>query len=264
MKYFLYTLLIGCLFVACQNENGEYAVATSDPHGNPPAQGFNMEESDAEAIVIADKVMQAMGGYQNWNKARYFYWNFFGARTLLWDKLTGDVRVESARDEFIGIINVHEEKGKIKQREDIYEPGDSLFPIFYDRVKGAWINDSYWLVMPFKLKDSGVTLKYVGEDSTSTGALADVLQLTFNEVGKTPENKYLVYIDKETNLVTQWDFFRTADDEEPTMSTPWENYQEMGGILLSDGRGERGLTDVKVLESVPEGAFESFDPLVWE
>ena len=31
-----------------------------------------------------------------------------------------------------------------------------------------WINDLYWLVMPFKLKDSGVTLKCLGEDTTAT------------------------------------------------------------------------------------------------
>ena len=44
--------------------------------------------------------------------------------------------------------------------------------------------------MPYKLKDSGVTLKYKGQDTLETGHPAEKLQLTFEEVGKTPENKY--------------------------------------------------------------------------
>ena len=51
--------------------------------------------------------------------------------------------------------------------------------------KGQWINDTYWLVMPFKLKDSGVTLKYVGDGKTQAGDDADVLAMTFKNVGVT-------------------------------------------------------------------------------
>jgi len=33
--------------------------------------------------------------------------------------------------------------------------------------------------MPFKLKDSGVTLKYLGEENTQDEKAADVIQMTF-------------------------------------------------------------------------------------
>ena len=129
---------------------------------------------------------------------------------------------------------------------------------YVERGKSIWINDSYWLVMPYKLKDSGVTLKYVGEDTTQVGALADVLELTFEEVGDTPDNKYLVYVDKDSRLVTQWDFFTNYQDEEPRFSTPWDNYQTYGGIKLSGGRGRSQLSDIGVYTHIPEAVFTGF------
>ena len=45
--------------------------------------------------------------------------------------------------------------------------------------------------MPFKLKNSGVTLKYLGDTTaTKDGKPADVLQLTFEGMGVTPDNKH--------------------------------------------------------------------------
>jgi hypothetical protein len=119
-----------------------------------------------------------------------------------------------------------------------------------------WINDSYWLTMPFKLKDSGVTLKYVNEDTLQGGVKADVLQLTFEEVGKTPDNKYLVYVDKEDRLVKQWAYFSMAENEEPNFIAPWDNYQRHGEILLSGSRlGERKVGNIRVLEEVDSTIF---------
>ena len=132
---------------------------------------------------------------------------------------------------------------------------------YLQQGKEAWINDSYWLVMPFKLKDSGVTLKYLGEAPTQAGQPADVLQLTFEGVGVTPQNKYKVWVDKETKLVSQWAHFRNASDPEPAFVMPWQDYQTYGGIKLSGDRGQSKLTDIKVLEEVPEAAFTSFEPV---
>ena len=99
--------------------------------------------------------------------------------------------------------------------------------------------DSYWVFMPFKLKDSGVTLKYSGKSETADGKPADVLELTFKDVGRTPENKYHVYVDEDSRLVTQWDYYENASDPEPRFQMPWQNWQKQGGIMLSADRGER-------------------------
>ena len=71
------------------------------PVSNPAAPGFNAAGSDSVAIQIADQVMYAQGGRKAWDKSRYFYWNFFGRRSLLWDKNGGKVRIEIPDDQLI-------------------------------------------------------------------------------------------------------------------------------------------------------------------
>ncbi len=227
---------------------------------NPAAEGFNMEDSDERAIALADSVMVAMGGRKAWDQTRFLSWNFFGRRKLIWDKKEGDVRIEIPSDSTIFLVNVFSKKGKAMiQGEEITEP-DSLSKLM-DRAEAIWINDSYWLIMPFKLKDSGVTLKYLGQDTASTqeNMMTDVLSLTFNNVGNSPDNKYHVFVDPDSKLIVQWDYFRSAEDETPRISTPWNNYSRFGEILLSGDRGgRRQLVDIGVFENIPQAVFNEF------
>jgi hypothetical protein len=227
---------------------------------NPAADGFNQEASDEKAIAIADAVMEAMGGRKSWDQTRYIGWTFFGRRHLLWDKKTGNVRISMDNDSTVYQVNVFDQTGRVKQDGMEQTEPDSIAK-YLERAKSIWINDSYWLVMPFKLKDSGVTLKYVGQDTTLEGKAAEVLQLTFEEVGNTPQNKYLVYVDTESNLVTQWDFYRNATDAEPGFQTPWKDYQKYGKIMLSGDRGRAKLSDIAVYQSVPDSVFQVLGPI---
>lgn len=230
---------------------------------NPPAPGFNEADSDPQAIEIADEVMEAMGGRQAWDSTRFISWNFFGARHLLWDKRTGRVRIEVPQDSTVYLIDVDDNSGKVMKNGTVLENPDSLTK-YVSRGKSIWINDSYWLVMPYKLKDSGVTLKYLGKDTTQQGARADVLELTFDNVGDTPQNKYHVFVDEDSSLVTQWSYFQNASDETPRFTTPWQNYKQYGEILLSGDRGERQLSNIRVYNQVPDRVFESFDPVDYQ
>lgn len=247
MKIFTYSTLLIFLVVAACQEPTEIQQTVA----NTPAEGFNLQGSDTEAIAIADSVMAAMGGRQNWDNTRFIQWTFFGRRTLFWDKQTGNVMVEMPSDSLSIFLNVYDEsKGVVEKNGVAFENKDSIQQ-YTDRGKSIWINDSYWLVMPFKLKDSGVTLKYVGEEVTDENTDADVLELTFEEVGKTPENKYWVYVDQSDHLVKQWDFFRNATDSIPGISTPWKDYKPYGNILLSGNRGRGQLTDIAVFDELP-------------
>ncbi len=257
-KNLFFLLLLISLF-QCQSA-GE---ANGPAEGNPAAEGFNAGASDPEAIAIADEVMEAMGGRDAWDDTRYIAWNFFGARHLLWDKQGQRVRIEVPRDSSIFLVDLENGTGKVKLGDEVVEHPDSLSK-YLTQGKNIWINDSYWLVMPFKLKDSGVTLSYVGEDTTQAGIPADVLQLTFDGVGVTPQNRYLVYVDKQDHLVKQWDYFREADSTQANFSLPWADYMDYGGLKLSGNRGERELSDIQVLQEVPDRAFTSFDPVDYE
>jgi hypothetical protein len=157
-------------------------------------------------------------------------------------------------------MNLNTQKGLAwKDGEEITQP-DSLEKVLYS-AESAWINDSYWVFMPYKLKDSGVTLKYAGEGETETGRTAEVLELTFKEIGRTPQNKYRVYVGKESGLVEQWDYYRNASDEEPGFKIPWSSWQQYGRIMLSDDRGRAKHTDLAVFDELPASVFESPEPV---
>lgn len=227
---------------------------------NPPAAGFNAKNSDKKAVEIADSVMKAMGGRKAWDDTQYIRWNFFGRRTLIWDKQRGNVRIEIPEQESVYLVNVFNNDGKVMLKGAEVKNEEALAKAVQTGID-IWINDSYWLVMPFKLKDSGVTLKYLGDQPTAAGQDAALLELTFRKVGKTPQNKYWVYVDKATNLVSQWDYFENASDAEAQISTPWDNYTTHGAIQLSDNRGKNSLTDIAVHKDVPFTVFSSFDPV---
>ncbi|WP_221412701.1 hypothetical protein [Fulvivirga lutimaris] len=253
-------LLVGLAFFAScttPQENAETIEEGSDL--NPAAEGFKAEESDVKAIAWADAVMTAQGGRKQWDQTRFIQWNFFGRRDLLWDKATGRVRIDSPKDSVTFLVNVNDETGKVLLKGKEVQDADSLKNLV-SRAKSIWINDSYWLVMPFKLKDSGVTLKYLREDTTAKGEMAHVLQLSFEEVGDTPENKYEVFITEKDSLVKQWSYYAQASQDSASAVWPWDNYKEYNGLMLSADRSDnKGPHDVKIFDQVPDAAFENFD-----
>lgn len=246
MNYLLMykTITLCTIFFAlnsCQTQQGSISISK-----NPAAQDFNADASDAKAIAIADEVMQVMGGRKAWDDAQYLSWTFFGNRKHIWDKKNKRCRIESPRQDLTILLNLEDNSGSAKRGDHIYSQQDSLNH-FLEMGKRWWINDSYWLVMPYKFKDSGVTLKYSGKGTTEEGRSSDVLELTFEEVGVTPDNKYLVYVDDNSRLVTQWDYYTNYQDSLPRFKSPWSQYQRYGELLLSGGTlGERKLTDITV------------------
>ncbi len=252
MKNSFAFLLLAAFLLGCGVQKN------SQTEVNPPAPGFNAKGSDPKAIQIADEVMAAMGGRKNWDDARYISWMFFGRRKHTWDKHTGDIRIESPGEKTTYLLNINTLAGKVR-RNGVVETNPDTLKMLLDDAKSFWINDAYWLVMPYKLKDSGVTLKYLGEGKTEAGAAADILQLTFEKVGKTPENMYHVFVDKTSRLVTQWSYFKNASDEKPGFTSPWEGYQKHGNIMLCGGRGKGSLTEISAPEKLTGDIFTKFD-----
>ena len=222
---------------------------------NPAADGFDFANSDPAAVELADSIMVAMGGRQNWDNTRFISWNFFGNRDLVWDKKEERVRIESFNDSITYVVNLKTLTGKVWVKGQELTEKDSLNKML-DKAKSIWINDSYWLVMPFKLKDSGVTLKYLGEDTLMTGDRCNVLQLTFANVGDTPQNKYHVYVDLTDNLVKQWAYYSNASQDSANFIRPWDNYKKYGKILLSADRSDSGgPRNVSVTDTINEKLF---------
>jgi plasmid maintenance system killer protein len=241
--------------VSCDGGTQTEQAESAEPYGNPAAAGFNEAGSDAKAIDIADEVMEANGGREAWDNTRYICWSFFGRDNLVWDKWSGNVRIDTGSGMTL-LTNINDETGRAFMGEREITDADTLGTMM-QQAKSIWINHSYWLVMPYKLKDSGVTLTYAGEEATQDGRMADKLNLTFEGVGRTPQNMYYVWVDKESRLVTQWAYYPTAEAEEPRFVNPWADYQQYGKIMLSGSRGERGMEDIMVFDELPETVFTS-------
>ncbi|MDX5347277.1 MAG: hypothetical protein LPK19_08510, partial [Hymenobacteraceae bacterium] len=178
------------LMVRCQQPNAKKnkpetasvaPVNTQTPDHYPARPGFNVDSSDAKAIEIADRVVKNMGGYKAWDNSRYVAWSYYG-QYQIWDKHTNFFRHEQNGQ--VVLMNLLEPEGKA------YKNGAPV--VLEEDLKGIlqrtyifWANNTYWLALPYKLKDSGVTLKYKGEGETATGKPADILELTFANVGIT-------------------------------------------------------------------------------
>lgn len=221
---------------------------------------FNGELKSQQALTqanaLVNETVNMMGGMDNYNATKYIGWTFFGKRQLLWDKQHSKVRVDLLNKSISIIASLTDETCILyMDGKQVYHP-DSLSK-YLEKARLYWMNDSYWLLMPFKLFDDGVLISYVEKGETADGRKAEILELTFDNVGATPENKYLIYIDFETRLISQWDYFSNADDINPAISNPWSDYNWYGKILLASSRGAVGsITNIHVWESVPTKIFE--------
>jgi hypothetical protein len=192
------------------------------------------QSNDKKANAIVKEMLNAMGGMKNYNATHFIQWDFVN-RKLSWDKWTGDVRIENPTANQVILVNINTLQGKVYENGTLVKDEVKANGLL-EKGKNLWINDSYWLVMPWKLQDPGVNLSYVKTDKLPNGTTVDILQLTFSAVGVTPENKYWLYVDKEDHLIKQWAYYKNFNDAEPKFLKPWNNYQKAGNILLSFDR----------------------------
>jgi hypothetical protein len=226
---------------------------------DPPAQG----QADERAAAVAERVMAALGGEQAWAATRFIRFTFVGRRPHVWDKWTGRHRVEGTTQEgkpWVVLHNVVTREGRA------FLDGQPLAgeeaKTYLDRAYSAWINDTYWLLAPFKLRDPGVTLAWDGEEALD-GRPHDRLALAFAGVGETPGDRYWMWVDRETGLVDRWAYVL---EDQPADATPtawsWEGWQTYGKVKLAPLRamvgGDRKLElgPIEVDGAVPDEVFE--------
>lgn len=223
------------------------------------------------AADVAGQVMQALGGKEAWDATRFLRFTFAGRRTHHWDKWSGRHRLEGQSPEGQKYVVLHD----LNSREgEVWLDGQKAeadaAKEWLDRAYGAWINDTYWLLMPYKLQDPGVNLTYEGTEQIE-GMTYDKLHLTFGNVGLTPGDEYWAYINRDTHLMDRWAYLLQAGPGQPRAPEPtvwrWQGWQKYGNILLSPTRaqvtGDRKLelTDIAVFETLPDSVFTSPEPV---
>jgi hypothetical protein len=240
------------------------ALAATAPREAPAA---NAPPADAKAVAVADKVMHSLGGADAWNGLHYLRFDFAvdrGGKTLVrrahtWDKWTGQYRFEATGKEgeaIVVLMNVNTREGSAFVKGKKVE-GEGLKK-HLDDAYASWVNDSYWLLMPYKMKDPGVILAYDGAETKGSDTW-DKVRLTFDNVGLTPKDKYWAFVNRKTGLVDRWDFVLKGENKPPS-SFAWKNWKAFGKVMLADDRVSPDGTRIyfPVLETpgaVPAAAF---------
>src|SRR5260221_9770163 len=168
---------------------------------------------DPKAVAVADAMMSAMGGKAGWEKARFLRFDFVVVRdgkkvasfSHWWDRYDGRYRVEGDDPKsgpWKAYFNVETRRGDffVNGTRAEGEAAAKGLENAYDR----FINDTYWLLAPWKVFDPGVNLEYVGEVKTAAGQDCDEIKVSFENVGVTPKEVYWIDIDKSTHLLHQW------------------------------------------------------------
>lgn len=164
-----------------------------------------------------------------------------------WDRWTGDYRVAGTDREsgtpWLALFNLETREGRAWLGGE--ELAGAVLAERLESAYGRFINDSYWLLMPWKWLDPGVLLAYVGTDEVD-GDLCDVVELTFGEdIGLTSNDRYRGYVSRASGLMTRWSYVLqnedlTSGDGEPTTWSWTEWTANERGVWFSKRKAQLG------------------------
>ena len=199
------------------------------------------DESAAKAQQLATDLWKASGG-ENWAKVKEVHFTFaveqegkplFSAQHV-WNVAGGTDEV----------------KWKDKQGKDHQVTASLTTPPSNDEGKAGyarWVNDSYWLLAPLKIRDRGVNVE-AGGPKDLNGVTCETMRLKFDKVGLTPSDQYIFYVDPKTKLPVAWDYIPESGTG---IQATWEKFQTFGGLNLATEHNFNGktikLTGIKVV-----------------
>ncbi|MFQ5743376.1 MAG: hypothetical protein ACE5HV_07290 [Acidobacteriota bacterium] len=248
-----------------------------------PAQPAGPEgpdpRSDPEAITVAERMLEAIGGWQAWERTRYLRFGFVveqeGERAAvspqhLWDRWTSDYRLEGGRridgrpSQGLVLLNLDSHEGSAYTRSgsgDWVAVSENAVAAWLDWAHGRFINDTYWLLMPYKLQDKGVILK-AAPSETIDGVEYNVVHLSFDKVGRTPGDQYWAFIDPKTWLMARWGYVLQGT-EPPRTEWAWTEWEPYGRLMLSRTKVlQDPQRQVRIIFD-PLAVLESLDPAVF-
>jgi hypothetical protein len=219
MKNFIYISFIGLLFINCKQKS-----ETKQPE---------------KEISIAEKIANAHG-FENWKQVSEIQFTFnvdednsHFERSWVWKPKANEVMALSKKD----TINYNR----------------SIIDSTLTKTDSGFINDKYWLLVPFQLIwDESITISEgIKEEAPVSKTQLHRITVTYpNEGGYTPGDAYDIYYDDDF-LIKEW-IFRKANQKEPSVITTFENYQDFNGVKIAldhkkaKGNWNLNFTNVKI------------------
>lgn len=238
-------------------------------------------DKDPRAVEIAERMMEAMGGREAFEAQRLLHFVWIVERgdeevshyRHWWDRPTGRYRLEGKSREgvdFRVVFDVDDRTGKVWADGSLLEGEEAQK--YLGMAYGRFINDTYWLLMPWKWLDPGVTLHYEGERRMG-GEDYDVVRLSFDDgVGITSGDRYWAFVSRKTGLMHRWEYVLQKQDGSPGDAAPtvwtWKDWQDVGGgVRLSTRKemegGEQPFTiRFPTVTLSPEAPDQIFNPII--
>jgi hypothetical protein len=199
------------------------------------------DESADKGQQLATDLWKASGG-ENWAKVKELHFTFAVEQE--------GKPLFSAQHVWNVAAGTDEVKWKDKQGKDHQVTANLAAPASDDEGKTAyarWVNDSYWLLAPLKIRDPGVKVE-AGGPKDLNGVTCETVRLKFDNIGLTPTDQYVFYIDPKTKLPLAWDYIPQSGTG---MQATWEKFQSFGGLNLATEHNFNGktikLADIKVV-----------------
>jgi hypothetical protein len=190
-------------------------------------------------LTTAEKIAQAHG-FDYWKNVNQIEFTFnvdrgdsHSERSWTWNPKINDVKFVSNKD-------------------TIYYNRSSIDSLSMNADR-AFINDKFWLLVPFQLVwDEGTTISETKREVAPISQTElNKITLTYsNEGGYTPGDAYDLYFD-ENYRIKEW-VYRQGNSETPSMMTTFENYEDFNGLKIAkdhkmaDGNFNLYFSNIKV------------------
>jgi hypothetical protein len=216
---------------------------------------FDIRHSDPAAVELADSIIHAAGGSKAWEEIHFVTWLSPDDRMIYWDKPTGRVRMELLANGKIILLNTNTGSGRVQQNWKEISGKDSLNQQLEEAMIW-WKTNSLELFIPFKLKDDGVTLTYLGEDKFDDSTKSNILQMVCKD-SLARSCRYNLFVDLKNNEIKQWSQLKDEKSDSILVTRILDQRQSLGRLKISVHSSE-GPKYLRTDQNVPDKIFEQF------
>jgi hypothetical protein len=230
--------------------------------GAPPT--FDRAGAPPQAVAVADKVVAAAGGMDNWNKAKQIRWaaqkvtdgKVTAQGEAAWDRWNGRIygRVETPEGGEVAVRALYGDyalafvEAKNGQKETLDGKEKAV------AADTLWLNfqlDVTAMMMPFLLEEPGAKLEYAGERKDGDKAYHD-LKLSFPDADK--PHAGLVYhalVDETTNLISRVEVEKPATGDR--VGFELSDWTDAGGLKFPATRKNLGSGELAKASNIRVG-----------
>jgi hypothetical protein len=231
------------------------------------------EKRDPKAVEVERAMVQAMGGEDAWNASHFVRFDFkvnAGGKLVqdnhhLWDRKDGRYRIERTLEggkhevDLFTIADYERDKSGSAYVEGKKLEGDEARKLLQGAY-ASYINDTWWLSMPWKWMATGANLKYIGTKTRGPETF-DVVEITFGNVGLTPGDMYHAFVSQKSHLMKHWEYTLSPNSPVAVKKDSWDwEYGDFHGVKLATNHIDPkkvtiNMGDVRVLDQVDDGFF---------